>query len=72
MLNPEKSKWFESGDGYMCVYSITSQASCDTIDAFIQMIRAIKRQDRVPLILVGTLGTHLSIEICVCAINCFE
>lgn len=58
MINPEKqSKLFEAADGYMCVYSITSQASCDSIDAFIQMIRAVKRQDRVPLLLVGTLGT---------------
>eukprot|EP00029_Vermamoeba_vermiformis_P006865 TRINITY_DN2812_c0_g1_i1.p1 TRINITY_DN2812_c0_g1~~TRINITY_DN2812_c0_g1_i1.p1 ORF type:complete len:720 (-),score=193.11 TRINITY_DN2812_c0_g1_i1:80-2239(-) len=57
MINPEKqSKMFEAADGYMCVYSITSQASCDSIDAFIQMIRAVKRQDRVPLLLVGTLA----------------
>jgi small GTP-binding protein len=57
MINPEKqSKLFEAADGYMCVYSITSQASCDSIDAFIQMIRAVKRQDRVPLLLVGTLA----------------
>jgi len=49
-----RETYYKSGEGFMCVYSITSKASFDAIHGFYEQICNVKETDSVPLLLVGT------------------
>ena len=42
-----------SGQGFLCVYSITSHTSFEEIRAFREQILRVKDADRVPMVVVG-------------------
>ena len=42
-----------SGQGFLCVYSITNHGSFEEIAAFREQILRVKDADRVPMVIVG-------------------
>ncbi|EAL60850.1 hypothetical protein ACTFIW_010590 [Dictyostelium discoideum] len=48
-----RDQYMRTGQGFLCVYSITSRSSYDEIASFREQILRVKDKDRVPLILVG-------------------
>merc|ERR1711974_239856 len=48
-----KDQYMRRGDGFLCVYSITSKASFGEIDEYVDSIRRIKDTDSVPVMIVG-------------------
>eukprot|EP01092_Planopodium_desertum_P005889 TRINITY_DN2435_c0_g1_i1.p2 TRINITY_DN2435_c0_g1~~TRINITY_DN2435_c0_g1_i1.p2 ORF type:complete len:197 (-),score=81.97 TRINITY_DN2435_c0_g1_i1:75-665(-) len=48
-----KDQYMRRGDGFLCVYSITSKASFGEIDEYVDSIRRIKDTDNVPVMIVG-------------------
>jgi len=49
-----RETYYRSGEGFMCVYSITSRASYNAIPGFHDQICVAKDENSVPLLLVGT------------------
>eukprot|EP00003_Mantamonas_plastica_P005222 TRINITY_DN1417_c1_g1_i4.p1 TRINITY_DN1417_c1_g1~~TRINITY_DN1417_c1_g1_i4.p1 ORF type:complete len:201 (+),score=70.22 TRINITY_DN1417_c1_g1_i4:44-604(+) len=45
--------YMRSGEGFLCVYSITSRSSFDEIPAFREQILRVKDLDHVPMVIVG-------------------
>eukprot|EP01132_Coremiostelium_polycephalum_P010389 gene10389-12760_t len=48
-----RDQYMRTGQGFLCVYSITSRSSYDEIASFREQILRVKDKDRVPMILVG-------------------
>lgn len=48
-----RDSYMRSGEGFVCVYSVTSRNSFDEIAAFREQILRVKDSDDVPMILVG-------------------
>jgi len=48
-----RDQYMRTGQGFLCVYSITSRSSYDEIGSFREQIIRVKDKDRVPMILVG-------------------
>ncbi len=48
-----RDQYMRTGQGFVLVYSITSRASFDEIDAFREQILRVKDQDYVPVLLAG-------------------
>jgi GTPase KRas protein len=42
-----------SGQGFLCVYSITSRTSFEEISSFREQIMRVKDSDKVPMVIVG-------------------
>merc|ERR1711879_417971 len=51
--SPEREQYMRTGQGFLCVYSITSRTSFANISAIRDQILRFKDQDKVPMILVG-------------------
>eukprot|EP00128_Syssomonas_multiformis_P001709 Colp12_sorted_trinity150504_noHs@22062 len=48
-----REQYMRTGEGFLCVYSITSRQSFDEIQTFHQQILRVKDKDEFPVILVG-------------------
>ena len=48
-----RDQYMRTGEGFLCVYSITSRASFDEIVSFREQILRVKDKDQVPMIIVG-------------------
>nr|CAA61434.1 RAS protein [Raperostelium minutum] len=48
-----RDQYMRTGQGFLCVYSITSRSSFDEINSFREQILRVKDKDRVPMILFG-------------------
>ena len=48
-----RDQYMRSGQGFLCVYSITNRGSFDEIATFREQILRVKDADRVPMVLVG-------------------
>ncbi|KYQ93088.1 Ras GTPase [Tieghemostelium lacteum] len=48
-----RDQYMRTGQGFLCVYSITSRSSFDEIESFREQILRVKDKDRVPMIVVG-------------------
>jgi GTPase KRas len=48
-----REQYMRTGDGFLLVYSITSQASFDEIQVFHKLILRVKDKDVFPVVLVG-------------------
>jgi len=48
-----RDQYMRSGQGFLCVYSITNRSSFEEIDTFREQIQRVKDAERVPMILVG-------------------
>ncbi|EFA74806.1 Ras GTPase [Heterostelium album PN500] len=48
-----RDQYMRTGQGFLCVYAITSRSSFDEIAAFREQILRVKDKDRVPMIVVG-------------------
>lgn len=48
-----RDNYFRSGDGFLCVFSITEQESLNAADELREQILRVKNDDNIPLILVG-------------------
>jgi GTPase KRas protein len=42
-----------TGQGFLCIYSITSTSSFEELSVFREQILRVKEEDRVPMVLVG-------------------
>jgi len=48
-----RDQYMRTGQGFLCVYSITAKSTFDEVNSFREQILRVKDRDRVPLILVG-------------------
>jgi len=48
-----REQYMRTGEGFLCVYSITSRHSFDEITTFHQQILRVKDKDNFPIIVVG-------------------
>jgi len=48
-----RDQYMRTGQGFLCVYSITSRSSFDEIGSFREQILRVKDKDHVPMIVVG-------------------
>lgn len=48
-----RDQYMRTGQGFLCVYSITSRSSFDEIASFREQILRVKDADKVPLVIVG-------------------
>eukprot|EP01089_Gocevia_fonbrunei_P012658 TRINITY_DN3054_c0_g1_i7.p1 TRINITY_DN3054_c0_g1~~TRINITY_DN3054_c0_g1_i7.p1 ORF type:complete len:206 (-),score=53.65 TRINITY_DN3054_c0_g1_i7:78-656(-) len=48
-----KDQYMRTGQGFLCVYAITSRTSFDEISSFREQILRVKDEDKVPMVLVG-------------------
>jgi GTPase KRas protein len=48
-----RDTYMRTGEGFLCVYSITSRSSFDEITSFREQILRVKDRDSVPMIIVG-------------------
>lgn len=48
-----RDSYMRGGQGFLCVYSITSRSSFDEIDLFRSQIQRVKDEDDVPIVLAG-------------------
>lgn len=48
-----RDQYMRTGEGFLCVYSITSRTSFDEISDFREQILRVKDADEVPMILIG-------------------
>lgn len=48
-----RDQYMRSGEGFLCVFSITSRSSFDEVSAFREQILRVKDADKVPMVLVG-------------------
>ena len=48
-----RDQYMRTGQGFLCVYAITSRSSFDEINAFREQILRVKDADTVPMVLVG-------------------
>ena len=48
-----RDQYMRSGQGFLCVYSITNRGSFEEISAFRDQILRVKDADRVPMVVVG-------------------
>eukprot|EP00004_Rigifila_ramosa_P006379 TRINITY_DN170_c0_g1_i13.p1 TRINITY_DN170_c0_g1~~TRINITY_DN170_c0_g1_i13.p1 ORF type:complete len:191 (+),score=48.43 TRINITY_DN170_c0_g1_i13:201-773(+) len=48
-----RDQYMRTGEGFLCVYSITSRSSFDEVSSFRDQILRVKDADKVPLIIVG-------------------
>jgi GTPase KRas protein len=47
-------QYMRTGQGFLCVYSITNRSSFEEISTFREHIIRVKDEDNVPMILVGS------------------
>ena len=47
------SQYMRTGQGFLCVYSITNKGSFDEISSFREQILRVKDADKVPMVVVG-------------------
>eukprot|EP01137_Pigoraptor_chileana_P035234 Opistho-2@28959 len=48
-----RDQYMRTGEGFLCVYAITSKGSFEEIDVFREQILRVKDADQVPMMLVG-------------------
>eukprot|EP00002_Diphylleia_rotans_P022614 TRINITY_DN442_c0_g3_i1.p1 TRINITY_DN442_c0_g3~~TRINITY_DN442_c0_g3_i1.p1 ORF type:complete len:188 (+),score=45.87 TRINITY_DN442_c0_g3_i1:82-645(+) len=48
-----RDQYMRTGEGFLCVYSITSRSSFDEVSSFRDQILRVKDADQVPLVIVG-------------------
>jgi len=48
-----RDQYMRTGQGFLCVYAITSRSSFEEISAFREQILRVKEEERVPMVLVG-------------------
>ncbi|KAL6071499.1 Ras-like protein rasG [Balamuthia mandrillaris] len=48
-----RDQYMRTGQGFLCVYAITSRSSFDEITSFREQILRVKDEDQVPMVLVG-------------------
>ena len=48
-----RDQYMRSGQGFLCVYSITNRGSFEEINSFREQILRVKDADRVPMVVVG-------------------
>jgi len=48
-----RDQYMRSGQGFLCVYSITNRGSFDEISSFREQILRVKDADKVPMVIVG-------------------
>ncbi|ODN00910.1 Ras-related protein Ral-a [Orchesella cincta] len=48
-----RDNYFRSGEGFLCVFSITEETSLDSCHELREQITRVKNSDRVPFILLG-------------------
>eukprot|EP00128_Syssomonas_multiformis_P010313 Colp12_sorted_trinity150504_noHs@33411 len=48
-----RDQYMRTGEGFLCVYAITSKSSYDEIHGFQEQILRVKDADKVPMVLVG-------------------
>jgi len=48
-----RDQYMRTGEGFICVYSITSRASFDEIEGMLEQISRVKDSSKYPLVLVG-------------------
>lgn len=48
-----RDSYMRSGQGFLCVYSITNRGSFEEISSFREQILRVKDADKVPMVLVG-------------------
>ena len=48
-----RDQYMRSGQGFLCVYSITNRGSFEEISSFREQILRVKDADRVPMVIVG-------------------
>jgi len=48
-----RDQYMRTGQGFLCVYAITSRSSFDEIASFREQILRVKDKDKVPMIIVG-------------------
>ncbi|MDP2435473.1 MAG: Ras-like protein [archaeon] len=48
-----RDQYMRTGQGFLCVYAITSRSSFEEIDAFREQILRVKDEDKVPMVFVG-------------------
>jgi GTPase KRas protein len=48
-----RDQYMRTGQGFLCVYSITSRSSFEEISSFREQILRVKDEDNVPMVLVG-------------------
>ena len=55
-----RDQYMRTGQGFLCVYSITSRSSFDEIASFREQILRVKDKDKVPMIGMSITSPHLS------------
>ncbi|KCV68916.1 Ras-like protein [Fonticula alba] len=48
-----REQYMRTGEGFLCVYAITTQSSFDEVNIFHQQILRVKDKDNFPIIIVG-------------------
>jgi GTPase KRas protein len=48
-----RDQYMRTGEGFLCVYAITSRSSFEEIDGFREQILRVKDEDKVPMVLCG-------------------
>mmetsp|Transcript_34000 Transcript_34000/g.95712 ORF Transcript_34000/g.95712 Transcript_34000/m.95712 type:complete len:188 (+) Transcript_34000:90-653(+) len=48
-----RDQYMRTGEGFLCVYAITSRSSFEEIDGFREQILRVKDEDHVPMVLAG-------------------
>jgi GTPase KRas protein len=48
-----RDQYMRTGQGFLCVYSITNKGSFDEISSFREQILRVKDADKVPMVVVG-------------------
>jgi GTPase KRas protein len=48
-----RDQYMRTGQGFLCVYSITSRSSFEEISSFREQILRVKEEEHVPMVLVG-------------------
>lgn len=48
-----RDQYMRTGQGFLCVYSITARGSFDEISSFREQILRVKDADKVPMVIVG-------------------
>ena len=48
-----RDSYLRTGQGFLCVFSITSRSSFDEISTFRKQIHRVKDEDNVPMVIVG-------------------
>lgn len=48
-----RDQYMRSGEGFLCMYSITSRSSFKEIDSFREQILRVKDEEKIPIVLCG-------------------